>query len=175
MRYAGFLDQRKLNAVATKLADDGRYYDEDKNFSIRLVLISQTPANKDWERITNILDKNIIDFFVNVWGMCWVDTGIGSASIHDQWDDLIKQIFLIINDQTIEDVEERKVLVKKLLQQDEPVKIINIDKKILGGTPVFNGSRVPIKNLFDYLETGETIITFWKNFLRLNESKLFNC
>ncbi len=43
-------------------------------------------------------------------------------------------------------------------------KIINIDPEILGGTPVFNGTRVPIKNLFDYLETGETIETFLEDF-----------
>jgi uncharacterized protein (DUF433 family) len=44
------------------------------------------------------------------------------------------------------------------------MKVINIDKEILGGTPVFNGTRVPIKNLFDYLETGETIDEFLEDF-----------
>ena len=43
-------------------------------------------------------------------------------------------------------------------------KIINVDKEILGGTPVFYGTRVPIKNLFDYLETGESIETFLNDF-----------
>ena len=43
-------------------------------------------------------------------------------------------------------------------------KVINIDHEILGGIPVFNGTRVPIKNLFDYLETGETIDTFLQDF-----------
>jgi uncharacterized protein (DUF433 family) len=43
-------------------------------------------------------------------------------------------------------------------------KIINIDPEILGGTPVFNGTRVPIKNLFDYLETGDSIETFLDDF-----------
>jgi uncharacterized protein (DUF433 family) len=42
--------------------------------------------------------------------------------------------------------------------------IINIDSEILGGTPVFFGTRVPIKNLFDYLETGETIELFLEDF-----------
>ncbi|AMJ65864.1 DUF433 domain-containing protein [Hymenobacter sp. PAMC 26628] len=41
---------------------------------------------------------------------------------------------------------------------------INSDPDILGGTPVFNGTRVPIKNLFDYLETGETIEAFLDDF-----------
>lgn len=42
--------------------------------------------------------------------------------------------------------------------------VINIDKEILGGTPVFYGTRVPIKNLFDYLETGDSIETFLEDF-----------
>ena len=43
-------------------------------------------------------------------------------------------------------------------------KVINIDPEILSGTPIFNGTRVPIKNLFDYPETGETIETFLQDF-----------
>jgi len=30
--------------------------------------------------------------------------------------------------------------------------LITIDPDILGGTPVFKGTRVPVKTLFDYLE-----------------------
>lgn len=41
---------------------------------------------------------------------------------------------------------------------------INIDPDILGGTPVFTGTRVPIQTLFDYIETGETIEEFLENF-----------
>ncbi|MEK6476574.1 DUF433 domain-containing protein [Catalinimonas sp. 4WD22] len=44
------------------------------------------------------------------------------------------------------------------------MKVINIDKEIMGGTPVFNGTRVPIKSLFDYLETGENIEEFLNDF-----------
>ncbi|MGH2645531.1 MAG: DUF433 domain-containing protein [Chitinophagaceae bacterium] len=42
--------------------------------------------------------------------------------------------------------------------------VINVDKEILGGTPVFFGTRVPIKNLFNYLETSESIETFLDDF-----------
>jgi uncharacterized protein (DUF433 family) len=42
--------------------------------------------------------------------------------------------------------------------------IINIDPEILGGTPVFYGTRVPIKNLFNYVESGETIDFFLDDF-----------
>jgi uncharacterized protein (DUF433 family) len=39
-------------------------------------------------------------------------------------------------------------------------KAINIDPQILSGTPVFNGTRIPVEVLFDYLETGLTIDEF---------------
>jgi len=43
-------------------------------------------------------------------------------------------------------------------------KLINIDPEIVSGTPVFNGTRVPIQNLFDYLEGGYSLDVFLKNF-----------
>ena len=42
--------------------------------------------------------------------------------------------------------------------------VINIDKEIMSGAPVFYGTRVPIKNLFDYLETGDSIDVFLEDF-----------
>jgi uncharacterized protein (DUF433 family) len=50
--------------------------------------------------------------------------------------------------------------------------VIHIDKEILGGTPVFYGTRVPIKNLFDYLETGESIETFLQDFDGVSKSQV---
>jgi uncharacterized protein (DUF433 family) len=38
--------------------------------------------------------------------------------------------------------------------------VIHSDPDILSGTPVFVGTRVPAKNLIDYLEGGETLETF---------------
>lgn len=35
---------------------------------------------------------------------------------------------------------------------------------ILGGTPVFAGTRVPVKNLTDYLEAGDTLAEFLDDF-----------
>jgi uncharacterized protein (DUF433 family) len=50
--------------------------------------------------------------------------------------------------------------------------VINIDPEILGGTPVFNGTRVPIKNLFDYLEAGHSIDYFLEDFSGVNRSQV---
>ena len=38
------------------------------------------------------------------------------------------------------------------------------DRDILGGAPVFRGTRVPVQALFDYLEGGETLEDFLEGF-----------
>ena len=42
--------------------------------------------------------------------------------------------------------------------------VIHSDPEIMGGTPVFKGTRVPIKNLLDYLEAGDSLNTFLDHF-----------
>ena len=42
--------------------------------------------------------------------------------------------------------------------------VIVKNPKILGGMAVFRGTRVPIQNLFDYLEGGETLEEFLEGF-----------
>ncbi len=42
--------------------------------------------------------------------------------------------------------------------------VINIDPEILSGTPVFNGTRVPIESLFDHLEKGISLDEFLDDF-----------
>ncbi len=47
--------------------------------------------------------------------------------------------------------------------------VVTIDKEIMSGAPVFKGTRVPIKNLFDYLEGGYDIDVFLDHFSALNK------
>ena len=42
--------------------------------------------------------------------------------------------------------------------------IITRDPEILGGIPVFEGTRVPVKNLFDCLEKGYSVGEFLEDF-----------
>lgn len=44
------------------------------------------------------------------------------------------------------------------------MKIINVDQEIMGGTPVFAGTRVPVQTFFDYIESGETVEEFLDGF-----------
>ena len=41
---------------------------------------------------------------------------------------------------------------------------ITVDPRIQGGVPVFAGTRVPIQNLIDYLEGGDSIDEFLEDF-----------
>ncbi len=43
-------------------------------------------------------------------------------------------------------------------------RIVHSDPEILGGTPVFVGTRVPVESLFDWLEGGESLDYFLENF-----------
>jgi uncharacterized protein (DUF433 family) len=42
--------------------------------------------------------------------------------------------------------------------------IVHSDPEILGGTPVFVGTRVPLRNLIDYLEGGYSLDDFLDSF-----------
>ncbi len=42
--------------------------------------------------------------------------------------------------------------------------VVSSNPEIMGGTPVFHGTRVPVQTLLDYLEAGETIDDFLEGF-----------
>jgi uncharacterized protein (DUF433 family) len=42
--------------------------------------------------------------------------------------------------------------------------VISSDPEVQGGTPVFTGTRVPVKNLIDYLEAGDSLEQFLEDF-----------
>jgi uncharacterized protein (DUF433 family) len=44
------------------------------------------------------------------------------------------------------------------------VDVVSIDKAVLGGAPVFFGTRVPVSALWDYLEGGDTLDAFLADF-----------
>jgi len=42
--------------------------------------------------------------------------------------------------------------------------VVSISPEVMGGTPVFEGTRVPVQTLIDYLEGGESIDDFLRGF-----------
>jgi uncharacterized protein (DUF433 family) len=51
-------------------------------------------------------------------------------------------------------------------------KLVVSDPEILSGTPVFNGTRVPIKTLLDYLEAGDSLEKFLDDFPTVQKEKV---
>jgi uncharacterized protein (DUF433 family) len=49
--------------------------------------------------------------------------------------------------------------------------IVHSDPEILGGTPVFIGTRVPLRNLFNYLERGHSLDEFLDAFPSVSRSR----
>ena len=53
----------------------------------------------------------------------------------------------------------------ELIQSSDPrYPFVSSDPERLGGTPVFRGSRVPIKTLFDYIKAGDPLDAFLADF-----------
>jgi uncharacterized protein (DUF433 family) len=42
--------------------------------------------------------------------------------------------------------------------------VVRVDPKVMSGTPVFVGTRVPVKNLMDYLAAGDSLERFLDHF-----------
>jgi uncharacterized protein (DUF433 family) len=51
-------------------------------------------------------------------------------------------------------------------------RVVTISPDIQSGVPVFSGTRVPIKNLFDYLRGGDTIDEFLEDFPSVNRAQV---
>ncbi len=50
--------------------------------------------------------------------------------------------------------------------------VIDRSPDVMGGTPVFAGTRVPVRTLIDYIETGETIDGFLEDFPTVGRDQL---
>lgn len=50
--------------------------------------------------------------------------------------------------------------------------IVTTSSDIMGGTPVFAGSRVPVQTLLDYLEAGESIDDFLAGFPSVSRAQV---
>ena len=51
---------------------------------------------------------------------------------------------------------------------DQITTVVHSDPNIMGGTPVFVGTRVPFQTLLDYLEAGDPLATFLEDFPTVN-------
>ncbi len=52
--------------------------------------------------------------------------------------------------------------------------VVKIDPEIMSGAPCFNGTRVPIQNLMDYLEGGDSIDEFLEDFPSVSRQQVIS-
>jgi uncharacterized protein (DUF433 family) len=52
------------------------------------------------------------------------------------------------------------------------MKVVTINPKVQGGTPCFDGTRVPISSLFDHLKKGYTVDEFIADFPTVSKAQV---
>ena len=52
--------------------------------------------------------------------------------------------------------------------------VVKIDPEIMSGAPCFDGTRVPIQNLIDYLEGGDSIDDFLEDFPSVSRQQVIS-
>ena len=55
-------------------------------------------------------------------------------------------------------------MLRSVLMAARASAVVHRDPEILGGTPVFSGTRVPVRALLDYLEAGHPLADFLEDF-----------
>ena len=53
--------------------------------------------------------------------------------------------------------------------------VVKIDPELMSGAPCFAGTRVPIQNLMDYLEGGDSIDEFLEDFPTVSRQQVISC
>ena len=96
VRFIGVHAEVEIGPVAQSLASTFRF--EDDRCRIRYVMFSRQP-NADYQQrgVTYMTFDDAISFIVEVRGQSWFNAGIGVASSHSQWDELLIQLFAIAN------------------------------------------------------------------------------
>jgi hypothetical protein len=114
LRFFGLHREDQLPIIASKLGMNHSY--EDASCRIRSIVFSKRPNRHFQNRgTTYITFGQIIEFLAIVRGECWVNSGIGVASIHNQWEPLIDKAFAIFNGG--ETLHERQRQALRLLDE----------------------------------------------------------
>jgi uncharacterized protein (DUF433 family) len=61
---------------------------------------------------------------------------------------------------------------ERFLVESEMADPIQRDPEVLGGTPTFRGTRVPVRTLFQYLEAGDSLALFLEDFPSVSEPEV---
>jgi len=113
VRFIGLHAEADIAPVAHALASTFRF--EDDRLRIRyFVFARDVNAHYQQRGVTYMTFDQAIRFIVEVRGQSWFNAGIGVASAHSQWDELLIQLFAIANKQTVsidQRVDEIRVML----------------------------------------------------------------
>lgn len=110
VHFVGLHSESDIPTVARGLAEHFHFEDEQCRF--RYIVFSEAPNTHYQDKgVTYITFKEAITFVVQERGNCWAEHGMGVASCHHQWDELLIEVFNFANDrqQTVEERVERIV------------------------------------------------------------------
>ena len=114
LRTFGFIqDEYSISKAATEFIQHYRY--ENDKLRLRLIVIAHKKS-KQWEKkgVDYITFDEICDFIIAERASCWIRAGMGVASSHPQWDELMRKVFEIANNDKLSDEGMRDTIKQEL-------------------------------------------------------------
>ncbi len=110
VRFIGVHPEGEVAGVAQSLAATFRF--EDPHARYRHVVFASEPNDHYASKgVTYITYSDAVGFIVRIRGQSWIEAGIGVASVHQQWDEMLIDIFAMANahtktiDQRVDDIQ----------------------------------------------------------------------
>ena len=105
VRFIGTHTESEVGSVAEALATTFRF--EDARTRYRYIVFSKQRNDSYASKgVTYITYREAIQFIVDVRGNSWIEAGMGVKSVHQQWDEMLVEMFRIANAQD-RDVSQR--------------------------------------------------------------------
>jgi len=118
VRFVGLYDENYINYVAKQLAAHYNY--ENERSRIRYIIFAKK-QNQAYSKlgVKYITFSQMTQFLVEIRGQCWINSGIGVASIHYQWDEQINKIFAMANDFEKALPERQSAILEYLVSENQ--------------------------------------------------------
>lgn len=100
VRFVGLYDKHEIDEVSRELSKS--YCFENEKSRVRYIIFANEP-NRHYanQGIKYITFEQIAQFIAEIRRQCWIESGIGVASVHYQWDMQINSVFAFANDFTM--------------------------------------------------------------------------
>ena len=115
LRFIGWHKDEHVTIAATKLSK--AYVLEEAGLRMRYIVFSERVDNV-WQKkgVRYITFDECIQFISEERGQCWAHAGIGRRSMHDRWNPLVRRLFQVANDASL-DASRRKREIWKILDK----------------------------------------------------------